>query len=384
MHKMSHFHLSGFRRLHDVDLEMRERPLMVMIGANGSGKSSFLDAFSLLSASAAGNLNPKLNMMGGIANILTLNHSQEISMSIDMHVPHHEPLKYDLHITPMRNSYTISRETLTQNRIGYSEPFRHIDSHFDNVRYYEIEQGKLLRPNWDYNPLETSLSQVPKMYQQPEELRRILSSASHFHVLDVGERSPIKLPQQLKPADLPGENGEDIIPFLFSLSQNDPNRFETIIDTLKSAFQGFENLYFPSVAAGMLAMTWKEKHFEKQLFMNQISEGILRFIWLISLLQSPGLPTITMIDEPEVSLHPELLSLLADLMREAAQRTQLIVATHSDRLIRFLDPKEVVVMDIDEDGFATAKWADSLDLDAWLTEYSLGELWRMGRMGGRA
>ena len=64
-----------------------------------------------------------------------------------------------------------------------------------------------------------------------------------------------------------------------------------------------------------------------------------------------------MIDEPEVDLHPELLSLLADLMREASmrnQRTQLIVATHSDRLIRFLEPKEVVVMDIAEDGSAVA------------------------------
>ena len=91
-----------------------------------------------------------------------------------------------------------------------------------------------------------------------------------------------------------------------------------------------------------------------------------------------------MIDEPEVSLHPELLSLLADLMREASQRTQLIVATHSDRLIRFLEPEEVVVMDIAEDGSAVAAWADTLDLDDWLAEYSLDDVWRMGRMGGRA
>jgi predicted ATPase len=91
-----------------------------------------------------------------------------------------------------------------------------------------------------------------------------------------------------------------------------------------------------------------------------------------------------MIDEPEISLHPELLSLLADLMREASNRTQLIIATHSDRLVRFLEPKEVVVMDIDEEACATAAWADSLDLDDWLAEYSLDEVWRMGRMGGRA
>jgi len=91
-----------------------------------------------------------------------------------------------------------------------------------------------------------------------------------------------------------------------------------------------------------------------------------------------------MIDEPEVSLHPELLSILADLMREASARTQIIVATHSDRLIRFLEPKEVLVMDIDDQGFTSATWADSLDLDSWLAEYSLDEVWRLGRIGGRS
>lgn len=91
-----------------------------------------------------------------------------------------------------------------------------------------------------------------------------------------------------------------------------------------------------------------------------------------------------MIDEPEVSLHPELLSILADLMREASLRTQIVVATHSDRLVRFLEPNEIVVMDICEDGGANMVWADSLDIDEWLSDYSMDEVWQMGRLGGRA
>ena len=382
MYKMKKLQIKGFRRLHDIDLEMR--PLMVMIGANGVGKTSVLDAFSLLSASAAGKLNSKLSGMGGITDILTINRAQEVSMSIDMGVPGHEPLKYDLHLVTKGASYTIPIETLSQSRTGYPEPFMHIDSLYGDVKYYEIDEGKLLRPTWDHNPLETSLSQVPKMFRQPEELRSILSSASHYHVLDVGERAPVKLPQQMKPAELPGEDGEELVPFLYYLRESDVDRYEGIIDSLKLAFHGFEGLNFPPVAAGMLTMTWKEKCFKNPLYMNQLSEGTLRFLWLVSLLQSPGLSTITMIDEPEVSLHPEFLSLLAEFMRESSQRTQLIVATHSERLIRFLEPKEVVVMDIDEDGFATARWADSLDLEQWLKDYSLDEVWRMGRMGGRS
>ena len=118
--------------------------------------------------------------------------------------------------------------------------------------------------------------------------------------------------------------------------------------------------------------------------MHQLSEGTLRFLWLVTLLQSPGLTALTLIDEPEVSLHPELLSLLADLLREASRRTQIVVATHSDRLVRFLNPSEVLTMDIAEDGMTKLGWADQLDLEKWLEEYTLDELWRNGRIGARA
>ena len=129
-------------------------------------------------------------------------------------------------------------------------------------------------------------------------------------------------------------------------------------------------------------MTWKDKNFSQPLYMDQLSEGTLRFLWLVTLLQSRDLTSVTLIDEPEVSLHPELLRLLVHLMREASQRTQLIVATHSDRLIRFLEPNEVLVCDA-EDGVTTMNWADYLDLEKWLEEYSLDEIWAMNLIGGR-
>ncbi len=138
------------------------------------------------------------------------------------------------------------------------------------------------------------------------------------------------------------------------------------------------------MAAGTLAMTWKDTTSKNPFFMHQLSEGTLRFLWLVTLLQSPGLTAITLIDEPEVSLHPELLSLLADLMREASRRTQLIVATHADRLVRYLKPEEVVTMNLNDDGAAEMIWADELDLDQWLDEYTLDEVWRLGRLGGRS
>jgi predicted ATPase len=71
-------------------------------------------------------------------------------------------------------------------------------------------------------------------------------------------------------------------------------------------------------------------------------------------------------------------------MREASENTQLIVATHSDRLVRALEPGEVITLDVGEDGGASANWADQLDLDEWLKDYTLDEVWSLGRMGGRS
>jgi len=358
---------------------------MVLIGANGVGKTSLLDAFSLLSASAGGKLNSQLSEFGGVSNILTREKADAVSFFVDMNVPGHRPIEYDLRLAPKGAGYSILHEVLSQERDAFPAPFKHIESHDDDIRYYEIkEPRRLVRPTWEHNPMETSLFQVPKMFREPEELRRILGSVTKYHALEIGSRAPVKLPQQMKPAELPGADGEDLVPFLYYLRESNRDRYEAIEDTLKAAFPNFESLNFPPVAAGMLAMTWKDKECKKPFFMQELSEGTLRFIWLVSLLHSPGLSTITLIDEPEVSLHPELLSLLADLMREASKRTQLIVATHSDRLIRFLEPKEVVVMDYDENGGTIAKWGDFLDLSEWLKEYSLDEVWRMGRMGGRS
>jgi len=380
--KINRIQINGFKRLRDVDLPIR--PFMVLIGANGVGKTSFLDAISLLSASARGELNSRLSEYGGLTSVMTREKSNSVSFSIDVDVPGHKPLCYELTLSPKGVGYSIDREELFQPRDGYQEPFKHITSRNSDIRYYDTERKGLRTPNWEHNPWETSLFQVPKMYQQPEELRRILGSALQYHALDVGPRAPIKLPQKMRPADHPGADGEDLIPFLYSLRESNGDRYEAIEDTLKSAFPSFERLGFPPVAAGMLTMTWKDWNFSKPFFVNELSEGTLRFLWLVSLLQSPSLTTFTLIDEPEVSLHPELLSILAELMRESAKRTQLIVATHSDSFIRFLDPKEIVVMDRGDDGYTTAKWGDALDLDKWLDEYSLDEVWRMGQMGGRS
>jgi len=376
VYRINRFGIKGFRRLFDIDIPMT--PFSVIIGINGVGKTTFLDAFSLLSASASGNLNARLSLLGGVSNILTRDKSEKISFSISMGIPGYEPLEYSLSLAAQGMGYSISSEILQQKRRGHDTPFRHIDSTGLNIHYYNTEKKGIVAVDWEYNYQETSLSQVPKMFRQSEELRHILSTAIKYHALDVGPNAPVKLPQQMRPATGPGINGEALIPYLYYLRETSKEKFEKITDSIKVAFPDFEELGFPPVAAGMLTMTWKDKNFTKPLYLHELSEGSLRFLWLVSLLQSSALSAVTLIDEPDVSLHPELMHILVDLMREASERTQLIIATHSDRFVRFLEPNELKIFDLDENGCTSVTGAETLDLEKWLSEYRLDDLWTMG------
>ncbi|MBW4552259.1 MAG: AAA family ATPase [Aphanocapsa sp. GSE-SYN-MK-11-07L] len=382
MTRFENISVKGFRRLQHLELEMRN--LNVMIGANGAGKTSFLDVLSTLAASANGKLNDTLRLKGGLNEILTRGKTRELEISVSMQVPEKPPLKYSLTLSPKNLSYEIDKETLTQqSNPNEPEPFKYIESNGLDIKYFSQEERRLLRPNWNHNYFETSLSQVPKMYREPESLRRSLAACTYYGALDVSEKSPIRLPQAMRPALLPGASGEDLVSCLYNLRETDRDRFEMVEDIMRTAFPDFERLNFPPVAAGTISMTWTDKNFSQPIYVHELSEGTLRFLWLVTLLQSQGLTTITLLDEPEISLHPELFRYLVYLMREASKHTQLIVATHSDRLIRCLEPYEVLVCDLEE-GEAIMTWADTFNLDKWLEDYSLDQIWAMNVIGGRS
>jgi len=384
MHKYENLSVKGFRRLQDINLEMRD--LTVMIGANGSGKTSFLDVMSIIGASANGKLNDALQTKGGLNEILTRGKAKrlEISLLVRDLEEDEEPFTYSLSISPTGLSYEINREKLSRNSRSFYDNIisrEYIDSYLLAIKYFQEDSDVAIQPNWEHNPLETSLSQVPKMYQKSEKLRKSLASCTYYGALDVSEKSPVRLPQAMRPAKLPGAKGENLVSCLYDLRESDRDRFEMVESIISTAFPDFVRLNFPPVAAGTISMTWTDRNFPQPIYVHELSEGTLRFLWLVALLQSQNLSTITLLDEPEVSLHPELLRHLAYLMREASKHTQLIVATHSDRLVRFLEPYEVLICDL-EDGEATMTWADSLNLHKWLEDYTLDQLWAMNVVGG--
>jgi predicted ATPase len=385
--------VAGYRRLTALN-GIGLGQFNVLIGANGVGKSSILDVFGLLAASAKGTLQTTINDLGGMASLLTADgRTNAITLGLQMDQEGEAPLNYQIRLSGQAIGYVIAHELLTQDAPA-PVPVKYIDAAGPRVRYHGAG-GAVEEPVLEhYKSQETFLSQMQqasrkgeKPHQKAENFQRVLDDISEvYHSLDVSARAPVRTPQTLFNAQTPGADGADLVSCLYTIRETARERFEAIEDALRAAFPAFERLDFPPVAAGRPTLAWKENGFARAFYGSELSEGTLRFLWLATLLQSPGLPRITLIDEPEVSLHPEMLRLLADLMREASERTQLIVATHSDRFVRFLNPNELIVCDLDETGGMTARRADQLDLDleAWLEEYTLDQLWSKGILGGRS
>lgn len=374
--------VSGYRRLADIDIPLT--PFNVLIGANGVGKTSVLEVMSLLAASAAGRLDETVRAGGGIGSLMTLGRQEPLRMRLDTPQQTDGSSRYELQLESAPLGFTIASEQLTQQSSVNPLPFHQIESRGSDIRYFESGSGNVVRPTWEHKPFETSLSQVPKLFRSAERFREALASVALLHALDVSPRAPIRQSQPIQPAFLPGQNGEYLVSCLYYLRETNRDCFESIEDSMRAAFPAFERIDFPPVATGQLSLAWRDMNFSRPLFAHQLSEGTLRFLWLVTQLQSPEPPAVTLIDEPEVSLHPEMLRLLADLMREASAHTQIIVSTHSDRFVRFLNPAELLVCDLDESGGTVIRRGDTLELDEWLDDYTLDQLWSIGRLGGRS
>jgi predicted ATPase len=289
-------------------------------------------------------------------------------------------LSYSLTLEPSGNLFLISQESFTQQKTPEQRSIiKHFTANYDRIRCLKTGTKERLAPDWGHDDRESVLFQIPTEYRLASAFRKTLSSCVCCRSLDVGKHSPVRLPQSFCKARLPGQHGEHLGSCLYWMRESSPDRFEVIVDTLKVAFPSFEGLGFLGEGTDILAITWKEKGMRQPLSMDQLSEGELRFLWLLTLLYSPALTAVTLLDQPEVSLNPKVLSILADVLREAARRTQLIVATNSAPLVRSLRPVEVVAVNV-EAGLAQFTRSDELELDGWLTEYTLDQIWGMGRL----
>ena len=381
----------NFRSL--VSVQPPLHGLNVVIGPNRSGKTALTEVLLLLQRGSQGELGRFFDDRGGYQSVVSQMDGQ----------PPEKTLAVQVHLTESRatdgriDTYALE---LRGTRFGYevvSESFRtprttarsQVAFDYSIAAVSSSEGSKSLCSSLGLTDLRTSeplLSQIPAArkdrLRSVPSLKKFLGGISYYRPIDIAERSPVRLPQSLTPSLTPGNQGETLFSALYNMRINEPELYERLAGVVAQAFPGFEQLEFPVVGAGLVTMAWHDKCCKQPFYPNQLSEGTLRFLWLVTLIMTSPSASILLIDEPETSLHPELVRLVALLLEEAALETQVVVTTHSSDLIGWLRPNDVLVAD-KENGQTRFTWADTLNLDAWLDEYTLRDLWLMGNLGGR-
>jgi len=378
----------NFRSLVDVKLPMNN--LNVVIGPNGSGKTALMEVLLLLGYGARGELSTFFEQRGGYQAVFSQlsEHSNQSRLAVEVEWADTSKRK-----TTLQQFAVELRSTQVGYEIATEVLYRPIVQGPKSVATaeYAYQEGKLhttpYAKEYSLPKLRNSelvLTQLPpqKEFRDAAQFREAFAEIELFPPLPVNPRSPIRLPQSLTPATAPGVIGDTLYSALYNLRISQPEQYDRLLTVLMQAFPGLQRLEFPVVGAGMVTMTWYDRFNRQPFYPNQLSEGTLRFLWLVTLLMSSQPSTVLLLDEPEVNLHPQLIRLLVALLQDAALRRQIVVATHSSDLVSWLAPDEVIVVD-KEDGRTQFTPANTLNLAEWLADYSLRDLWHMGHLGGR-
>jgi predicted ATPase len=386
---ITQLYLKNFKSIGEVNLALR--PLNVLIGRNAAGKSNLLSFFSLLREAANANLNQALNRMGGIGQVAHYNASEfEWAITFDSFESSlNSTVTYVGKVAARLNGYRLRFESLERPPYeGYETPYRFMDVRDGRIRLLtQLKGAGNEEQNFEESDQELVIAQIRDRVRYPAlyEVRATLADWSIFRGFGSEALETIRKPQLLNVVEPPrlDASGANLISVLQQLA-NQPqydDHYAALMEVLQAAFDDLERFDIPIVAGGMGALNYRSRHFRNAVIPAlNMSDGQLRFLGLALLLTAPNPPPLIAIDEPELGLHPHLLGLLAELLREAAKHTQIIVTTHAPQLVNALQPEDILLVER-ETAYTTLTRPDGERLAKWLERYTLGELWTMGRLG---
>ena len=372
-----------------IDLPME--PLNVLSGPNGSGKSNLLEVLALLRA-APRELAEPIKRGGGIWEWLWKGDESPGKATLEAFVDDPEkgsPLRHMLEFADhggrfevtdeciecaeiIRDSTrSISRKTKERRPVLFYLTLLTIVSEPLGLNMYR-ERTK---------PEESVLSQVrdaqryPALHCLQEQYERIRL----YRNWAFGPAAELRQNQSTHdPSDFLNEGGANLA-FVLSHFQGENKR--KLVAALQELFDGIVDVNCP-VTGGTVSLFLEERD-GRQIPASRLSDGTLRYLCLLAILLHPEPPSLVAIEEPELGLHPDLLPTLSDLLVQASERSQLIVTTHSDVLVDALTEKpERVVVCEKYAGQTAMQRLDKDELTEWLEEYSLGDLWTSGQLGG--
>ena len=233
-------------------------------------------------------------------------------------------------------------------------------------------------------PNQSILSQRndPNAYPSLNYLAKQYGQMKLYTEWNLGRYTAARQPQNADlPQDFLAEDTSNLALVLNDLL-NRPEVKRTILAKLKLFYERAEDIT-TKVFGGTVQTYLQEEGLKSNIPASRLSDGTLRYLCLLAVLCHPDPPPLICLEEPELGLHPDILPTIAELLVEASQRTQIVVTTHSDLLLSALDnaAEYVIVCDRDEKGSRLTR-LEPQTMERWLKDYSLGDLWRSGEIGG--
>ena len=390
-----------------IDLPME--PLTVLIGPNGSGKSNLLEAISLFQAAPRAISEPILRM-GGFREWLWKGPEAAHSIVLEAMAayPPGGTLRHSLTLADQGNRPFVIEERIEPSEQYHVERFG--QSYYRSAQDVRIasemaptNSRALSEPKNGHSDKWSSASMTGRYRPGAVEFASEFESQESLLALAIPERPALwHLREQYtsirlyrywsfgpdanscqpcgahERSDFLDEGGGNL-PIV--LSQLHGMHKRLLLGALSMLFEGIEDIHCP-VTSSTVALFLEESG-NRLIPAVRLSDGTLRYLCLLAVLLHPEPPPLICIEEPELGLHPDLLPTLSDLMREASERTQLIVTTHSDVLVNTLtDQPESIVVCEKHDGQTEMRRLDKNYLAKWLKNYSLGDLWTSGELGG--
>lgn len=357
--------IKNFKSIREADIDLKN--LNIFIGGNGVGKSNFIGVFKLLNNIIEQNLQNYVGKSGGADNILYF--GRKVS----------EFLEFELFFDDSVNGYWCRLEPNADEYLFFVKEYiwYHVKEQYDYPLKENIANGNL----------ETNLyrkSKESKRVVIADHLIQDLKSWTIYHFHDTSDSSKMKQACDLEDNARLRADAGNIAAFLYAMEKNDPDHFENIVDTIKQVAPFFHkfNLQPSRLNKGKIMLEWFEKGSDKYFNASSMSDGTLRFICLATLLLQPQLPSIILLDEPELGLHPQAINVLSGLINKASKKAQIIIATQSVTFLNQFDPDNLFIVDR-EDNQTVFKHLGEEDIDMWKDDYAVGEMWEKNIIGGR-
>ncbi|MBD6614360.1 AAA family ATPase [Komarekiella sp. 'clone 1'] len=376
--------------------EIELQPLNVLIGANTSGKSNLIEAIGILKATPT-DLPAPFRQGGGVSEFLWKGGQENPVATIEATLDYPQRpqnLRYQVSLTAIgqrlelvdeavenEQAYAGANDVYFYYRYQNGRPILNINKLDDDLKRI-VQRTRTLRRE-DLIPDQSVLSQRkdPDLYPELSYLSNEFSKICLYRHWQMGRYSE---PRNAQKTDLPEhpllEDGSNLGLVLNNLQHQIGNR--KIIEKLKNLYEAVEELSV-RIYGGTVQIFIREEGLIQPITANRLSDGTLRYLFLMALLLDPTPPPLICIEEPEIGLHPDILPTIAEMLIEASERTQIIVTTHSDALVSALSeyPESVLVCERDEKG-SHLRRLEPDKLKNWLKNYTLGDLWRMGEIGG--